>query len=134
MHQLVYISTMRRPLDEAELRTILETSVRNNQRGGVTGLLLAGGNRFLQALEGPAPAILSTYERIRKDGRHFACVTLSSATVDQRAFGEWGMAFERSQATRVEGTLPAVVERLTSTLTDLNLQAQLRGFATLHAA
>ena len=133
MHQLVYISTMRRPIEDPELRAILDISVRNNQRAGITGLLLVGGNRFLQALEGPTHAVLQTYDRIRKDDRHFAWVTISSGTVASRAFGDWAMAYERSAAP-LEASLPIVVEQLTSSLRDLNLQAQLRGFANLHAA
>ena len=51
MHRLLYISTARSPLPKAELETLLRISRRNNVAVGVTGLLIVGGRRFLQALE-----------------------------------------------------------------------------------
>jgi hypothetical protein len=67
MLQLVYISTSREPITDRLLDDILSTSRRNNDRAGVSGLLVAGGRRFLQALEGPAAAVLATYARIAAD-------------------------------------------------------------------
>lgn len=134
MHQLVYISTMRRLIEPAELQEILDTSIRNNGRVGVSGLLIVGGNRFLQALEGPTQAVLQTYDRIRKDERHFACVTLTSRSIAQREFGHWSMAHERGSDCGGNGSLADVVQTLTAGLADRDLQAQLRGFAELHAA
>ena len=133
MHQLVYISTMRRPLATAELDGILDVSRRNNSRNGVTGLLLVGRNRFLQALEGPSASVLSTFDRIQRDERHFACVLISSRTVSERAFGDWSMA-SRSSTLGHDGSIEELVHELTEDLADPNLQAQLRGFAKLHSA
>jgi hypothetical protein len=47
------------------IRQILETSRRNNARDGLSGLLLLGGRRFLQVLEGPKDALDQAYARIR---------------------------------------------------------------------
>jgi len=60
MHQLVYISSSRREITPEMLREVLEASRTNNQRGGVTGLLVSGGNRFLQVLEGSTEAVSDT--------------------------------------------------------------------------
>jgi hypothetical protein len=47
MLQLVYISSCRTEIDPAMLTGIIDISRRNNERAGVTGLLVAGGRRFL---------------------------------------------------------------------------------------
>ncbi len=133
MLQLVYISTSREPLTDSLLDDILATSRRNNERAGVSGLLVAGGRRFLQALEGPAAAVLTTYARIAADPRHFAVVQLSCKEVAERQFGAWAMAHQAGGEVRGGGDLKATVETLIEPLQDRNLRAQFTGFAELHA-
>jgi len=133
MLQLVYISTARAPHDPATLDAILGASRRNNARVNVTGLLVAGGRRFLQALEGPEDAVLSTYTRIQADARHRALVLLSSRTVEARSFGNWSMAFEPGAEAPGEEDLRATVAGLVASLTDPDLRAQFNGFAEIHA-
>ena len=132
MLQLVYISTARQPHSEQGLQSILEAARRNNTKVGVTGLLVAGGRRFLQALEGPDQAVLETYARIQADQRHFALVLLSCRTVEERAFGDWSMAYQALEAGRSAGDLKAVVAELSASLPDKSLQAQFNGFAEIH--
>lgn len=133
MLQIVYISTARQPMTEQGLEEILAASRRNNGRDGVTGLLLAGGRRFLQALEGPGENVLSTYGRICADRRHGAIVQLGCRNVEDRQFGDWSMAFQAGGAAGIGTDLRSAVARLTEGLDDLNLRAQFEGFAKLHA-
>ena len=133
MLQLVYISTAREPVTPATVDAILAASRRNNARGGVTGLLVVGGSRFLQALEGPDQAVLDAYARIRNDPRHGALVLLSTRTVGERMFGDWSMACETGSQAPRDGDLRAVVAALTAGLPDKNLRAQFTGFAEIHA-
>lgn len=131
MHQLVYISTARDKVSPEMIREILRVSQTNNARVRVTGLLVAGANRFLQVLEGPSREVSQTYERIRADERHFACVLLTSRSIAARSFGEWSMGFQ--QGGRVsDRSLREVVHGLTATLEDKGLQAEFRSFAELH--
>ena len=132
MLQIVYISTARQPASPAQLREILAISRRNNAQAEVTGLLLAGGRRFLQALEGPDRAVLATFDRIRTDPRHGAIVALSIKAIEAREFGDWSMAFEEGGAGEATD-LRASVAELVSTLADRSLRAQFTGFAELHA-
>lgn len=128
MEQLVYISTSRSdPPATAELESILATSRRNNARDGLSGLLVVGGRRFLQVLEGPSEALAIAYDRIKRDPRHFAMVELTRKSIAQRSFPDWAMGFEAGQ-----GDLTTIVDQLTSTVADPSLQAQLRSFAELH--
>ena len=130
MFQLVYISSARQSFCEADLEDLLAIARRNNRRIGVTGLLLFGGRRFLQALEGPEKNVGLIFDKIRADERHCAIVELARRPVEAREFGDWDMAFE--PAGGAGGGLQAEVERLVSKLNDPNLRAQFTGFAALH--
>ena len=131
MFQLVYISTSRETITPAMLEQILAASRRNNARQGVTGLLVAGERRFLQALEGPEQAVLDTYARIRTDARHHAMVLLTGRSVEARAFGDWSMAYEQGADAQNQPDLRATVDALTSSIPDKNLRAHFLGFAEL---
>lgn len=131
MFQLVYISTARAPIEPALLDSVLAASRANNAKAGVTGLLVAGTRRFLQALEGPEQAVLDIYSRIKKDPRHHALVLLTGRGVEQRAFGDWSMACERVVEEGDGETLAETVRRLTDGLADRSLRAQFVGFAEL---
>ena len=93
MLQLVYISSA---VAHARGGDILHTSVRNNTRDGITGLLYSDGVRFMQALEGPEDKVEAAYARIKLDQRHRAPVILSRRTVEDREFGPWAMAARSS--------------------------------------
>jgi hypothetical protein len=131
--QLVYISTSRLQPTPQELDDILQVSRRNNERAGVSGLLLAGGRRFLQALEGPEAAVMATYARISADPRHFAVVQLACRQVEARQFGAWAMGFEAGGTAGAHDDLRRTVEALIAPVTDLNMRAQFTGFADIHA-
>jgi hypothetical protein len=134
MLQLVYISTARQPHAPEILDPLLEISRMNNAEAEVTGLLLAGGKRFLQALEGPVDAVATTYERIMADPRHHAIVLLSSRHVEERAFGKWAMGFDRNGQVDCGKGVRATTAELIDSLADKSLRAQFAGFAELHAS
>lgn len=127
MQQIVYISTSRTAVPAStQVEAILATSRRNNQRDGLSGLLIVGGRRFLQVLEGPRQMLETTYARIKRDPRHFALVELSRRDIAERAFPRWSMGYEA-------GNLLPLVTGLTEQVADPSLQAQLRSFAELHS-
>ena len=134
MLQLVYISTSRAPtITDDVLHPVLTASRRNNAAAGISGLLVAGGRRFLQALEGPREAVEATYERIKSDPRHFACVELARRTIESPEFGPWAMAFKPGDDADAGAKLRQAVDRLTSSLPDPNVRALFTGFAELHS-
>ncbi len=128
MQQIVYISTSRAERPSLDLvESILSASRRNNARDGLTGLLIVGGRRFLQVLEGPAEALDRAYARIKQDPRHFALVELSRRQVSAPSFPEWDMGYEVGDA-----DLLPLVTGLTEKVADPSLKAQLLSFAELH--
>ena len=132
MLQIVYISTAHPTFANADLRAVLDASRRNNAGVGVTGLLVAGGRRFLQVLEGPEDSVAATLARIKADPRHRALVSLSNKSVEARQFGDWSMGFELGGVPGA-ADLKAVVAGLVGRLSDRSLAAQFLGFAEIHA-
>ena len=134
MLQLIYISTARGPITPELCEDILAVSRRNNRVWDISGLLVAGRRRFLQALEGPDAEVRATYDRIAADPRHFACVLLAERQVDQRQFGDWAMAYTPSDEGGAGDDLQATVAALVAPIEDANLRAQFLGFAAIQSA
>lgn len=134
MIRLIYISTARTELSKQTLDEILRVSRRNNQAIGVTGLLIVGGRRFLQALEGPSDAVMKTYDRIKADDRHFAAVLLSNREIAERSFSEWAMGYQPAGTPRANGTVAGDVAALIAPITDPIVSAYFEEFAKKHAA
>ena len=93
LFSLVYVSSAKELLSPADLSALLQTSRRNNQREGVTGMLLYKGGNFMQALEGEPEAIHRLHERILKDRRHHGLLTLLEKPIKERQFTQWSMGF-----------------------------------------
>jgi hypothetical protein len=130
--QLVYISTMRQPISATECAAILGKSRTNNAAVGVTGLLVVGGNRFLQLLEGEEEAVMERFDAIRADPRHFGIVLLDKRVTDVRQCPDWAMGFIESASHVTGDSLSEIVDRLVSPIEDSYLRAQFTGFAALH--
>ena len=134
MVRLLYISTTRTRHSAAELENILSVSRRNNEAADVTGLLIAGGNRFLQVLEGPDNGVQEIYSRICRDPRHFAPVILKRELAEQRMFGEWAMGFQPGGSLNRAATVSDEVAALVEPISDPILRAYFEGFVHQHAA
>ena len=78
------------------IHDILITSRVNNLRDDICGLLVAGGNRYLQVIEGPRRQMEALYANIRADDRHLAVTTLVQRPTTARCFAGWAMAFAAS--------------------------------------
>ncbi len=92
---VIYVSTATKKIVDKDLESILESSVRHNNKNEVTGLLLFAGNRFMQVLEGQEVAINETMARIEKDSRHSDLVVLERTAIASRSFEKWSMGFHR---------------------------------------
>ena len=134
MIRMLYISTARERVTPEMLADILRASRRNNAIAGVSGLLIVGGRRFLQALEGPEPAVRATYDRIARDPRHFAIVQLGCDPIEQRQFGAWAMGAQAGKTLTVEASVSDAVAALISPIADPTLRGYFTGFAERQAA
>lgn len=98
LHRLIYASRISpgvQPMLDDQLSRIVATSVTNNAKVQITGLLLACGEWFLQALEGGAVTVMTTYGRILNDPRHTSPSILFSGPAEARVFGAWNMCGQR---------------------------------------
>lgn len=94
LQRLIYCSqaapSIQHDLEQAT-SDVIASSIRNNSRVGVTGMLLAHDGWFLQALEGAPPAIEAVYLRIRQDPRHQQFKMIFHGDVRSRVFDGWSM-------------------------------------------
>jgi hypothetical protein len=94
MYQIVYISEAAVPFSTGDLRKLLAVARRKNVIQGVTGMLVYRNNQFLQVLEGDAPDVITTYDRIAKDPRHHNLLALHRGYSDVgKTFRETSMGF-----------------------------------------
>lgn len=93
MIAVVYVSSAAEPLSQQALVELLTVSRRNNQRDGLSGLLLYRGGNFMQLLEGDETAVWSTHARITRDARHRGVLTILQQPITNRLFDDWTMAF-----------------------------------------
>lgn len=105
LYRYIYISDAC-DLDASDIETILAQSRENNSHANITGILMFSQQKFLQILEGDAVEIDPLIERIRQDPRHKNMKVLVRGGIDERAFGEWAMAYvgdERDWVQEVSG-------------------------------
>ena len=91
MYRIIYKSRSVAPLDWDIVRSITAASEKNNEKCGVTGILLASRSHFLQVLEGNFEDVNSVFRRIVRDTRHEELSIIAFTVVDARLFGGWGM-------------------------------------------
>lgn len=96
LYRLLYVSSASRRMSKQELIDLLQQSRRNNERRGLTGMLLYKDGDFLQVLEGEESAVREVFARIDRDPRHSGTVVLMQGPVDQRLFGQWAMGFRET--------------------------------------
>jgi hypothetical protein len=89
----IYASAAVHDFSAAELTELLEVARNNNDRLGVTGLLLYVEGNFFQVLEGEPRAVSQIYESIGRDQRHTHVTQIISESISRRVFTEWSMGF-----------------------------------------
>ena len=87
MIQLAFTSCSVGPLSEARLHGLIAECRANNRRHGITGVMVAGGNRFAEIIEGEEAVIRPLFGRICHDDRHHAIVLLGQGRIERRSFG-----------------------------------------------
>ena len=93
MIQLIYVSSAVHPFTTPELAALLAHAREKNQRLNITGILLYKGGNLLQVLEGEEDVVNALMASILADPRHVDTSVISKATIEQRQFPDWSMAF-----------------------------------------
>ena len=93
MYYLIYLSSAVKPMNHDQLYTLLQQCRDNNQKNGITGMLLHQNGTFMQMLEGDKQVILDLYDDIKKDDRHTGFHTVLAGDIEARNFEDWSMGF-----------------------------------------
>jgi hypothetical protein len=132
--QLVYKSVATERMPKSKLYKILVQARAKNKMAGITGLLVFVDGNFLQVLEGAPEAVAKLLKTISADPRHKDVSVIFEASVEQRTFPSWQMAYVSPSArelanwaglrdtTTVESTLAALENqpsRLSTVLREL---------------
>jgi hypothetical protein len=114
MLSITYVSSASELLDESRLIEMLATIRPKNEALGVTGMLLYSGGNIIQAIEGPDDVVDELYATIEADPRHRGVLQLLRDPVEERAFPDWSMGFQRltDRELEVEGFSPYLRERI----------------------
>ena len=96
LHSLFYCSLANKNISSDDILNILKCSRTNNEKIGVTGILLywEKTNQFLQILEGEENAVFNLYDKISKDNRHSLSKIIYQENIQERGFKDWSMAFK----------------------------------------
>lgn len=78
-------------IEKKDLEEILETSKSNNDKDGITGLLISSDEDFIQLVEGGRTAVSKCFMRIMQDYRHQGIKILLASPIQSRLFDKWGM-------------------------------------------
>ncbi len=87
----IYTSTPRDELTINILDEITKTSMSNNFKLGITGMLLAIENKYLQYLEGDEKDVVHLFEKIKQDPRHHKVTQWIKGYSNERVFSDWSM-------------------------------------------
>lgn len=107
---LIYVSRFNKETtNQKALTDIYHSSQRNNQRTGVTGVLLFGRGCFCQYIEGEESQIKKLYATICEDDRHRAIKLVDTGYKSARLFGEWHMHFLAFDNLSLHTNLPKAI-------------------------
>jgi hypothetical protein len=96
MRAIAYVSTASSNLERQDLEAIVAAARGRNALSGVTGVLLYCDGNFMQYVEGPDEIVLSTFDRIARDPRHYQINEIMNQPIPEREFGDWTMGFTRA--------------------------------------
>lgn len=94
MLSLCYVSASTQRMTDSQLLTLLKECRKNNERIGITGLLLYNGKgTFMQVLQGEDQSVCELFDHITKDTRHQRVHCIGKKPIDKRDFPSWRMGF-----------------------------------------
>ncbi|MEJ2792861.1 BLUF domain-containing protein [Iodobacter sp. LRB] len=101
LHSLIYVSTATHLMTDAELETLLQGAVEQNNKNDVTGVLLYNDGDFMQCLEGPEHILRETFKRISRSSRHSGIICLFDEKISKRSFSDWHMGYAKTSKSQM---------------------------------
>lgn len=112
----IYVSSATIPFSKSDLLNLLTKSRENNNKLGITGMLLYKERNFMQLLEGEEAAVRALHAKIESDARHKGMLTLLRGPLEKRQFPDWSMGFRDLNSLDVK-SVPGYSEFLNTPLT-----------------
>lgn len=78
---------------KTQLQDLLAVARHNNQRLGISGMLLYKDGDFIQLLEGEESVVRALLSKILADKRHHSSVVMIEESTTSRLFPDWSMGF-----------------------------------------
>jgi hypothetical protein len=98
LRQVVYISSATQQFSPEVLEELLARARANNERSGITGMLLYHDPSFLQIVEGTRDDVDRLMARIRRDPSHSSLRIVQDESISERDFKSLAMAFRVANA------------------------------------
>lgn len=108
LRRLAWSSVPSPSFSAARLNQIIAPSRRNNERHGISGMLLFTGVHFLAIYEGEERDLDELWWRLERDQRHCDLFRIGNDLCGTRLYPEWMMAYE------VDSEVDAQIESLRS--------------------
>jgi hypothetical protein len=131
VRQIVYFSTAAEGQAEADIADVVAASYRHNVRDRITGLLVAGGHRYLQIIEGDPEPVEAMLARIRRDRRHVGVTVLVDRRLPSRNFGSWSVLFDGEPDFGEFFTLGEMLRIMRAMVSDRSVREQIDCFTQL---
>ena len=93
MISIAYVSSAVGAFNETKLLDLVAQCQRNNEKLGVTGILVYSDGNFMQVIEGGDLATEALYDLIGHDVRHRDVTTVHRQPIESREFQGWSMAY-----------------------------------------
>jgi hypothetical protein len=103
--QHVYLSRATNLFRPESIGDLLRKSRENNERLGITGMLVYRHPFFMQVLEGPEDDVVALMARIRTDPRHTEITNVIHTPIARAGFADWSMAYWEAKS----GAVPEIV-------------------------
>ena len=107
LYRLIYKSTYIKPITSDLLKSIEETSKKNNAELDVSGILIGNKTGFMAVLEGDGKSVNHIFNKIQNDTRHSEIELISYDRITKKEFPDWSM---KSLSTGIMGRV--LTERL----------------------
>ncbi len=105
MYFLIYVSIASKRYEWDELLGFLQEWRRNNEKLGLTGMLLYKDGKFMQVLEGEEEKVKILSVKIGRDPRHRKLTLLLEGAATNREFPDWSMGFSDLDAPEAASVL-----------------------------
>lgn len=102
LYKIIYISAARHDLSDQALETLLVKCRDKNAFFDITGYMVYHERNIIQLLEGRRTAVEYIYNTIRMDDRHQNITELCASPIENRAFADWQMGFQKIDRQRIE--------------------------------